>query len=293
MNLPEALLPVLLRAVRANRPYVSAAGALDEIRAQQLRPASFGPPKRLRRDVAVTVRREGGTPVYTVTPVASRPSGHVVYAHGGSWVHDIVRQHWALVAQIAAEASTTVTVPVYDLLPHGDAARANALVVDLVEAVTEHDEVRLAGDSAGGQIALSAALSLRDRGHTGVRTVLISPALDLGLTNPRIPAVQPDDPWLGVEGGRVLGRAWAGHLPLSDPVVSPLLGDLRGLGPMLLLTGTHDILNPDAHLLVAKARAAGVEVILVERPGALHVFPLLPVRAAAAARARIVEALRA
>lgn len=293
MIVPEGAFPVLLRATRANEPYVSAQGAEDRIRERELRPAAFHPPKNLRRDVAVTVRREGATTVYTVTPTSPGPRGHVIYAHGGGWVHEIRRQHWALIAQIAAEANTTVTVPIYDLLPHGDAEATNALVVGLFQAAeAEHGEVRLAGDSAGGQIALSAALTLRDLGHEGVRTVLISPALDLTLSHPEIPAVLPHDPWLGIDGTRLLARRWAGDLPLTDPRVSPLAGDLRGLGPMLVLTGTHDILSPDARLLVSKATESAVEATVLERQGGVHVFPLLPTRVGAAARARIVDAVR-
>jgi acetyl esterase/lipase len=290
---PEAVVRAFLRASRANRPYVSAAGAEAAIRAQGRHPASYHPPRRLRSDVTVTLRHEGSTPVYTVTPTASAPVGHVVYVHGGGWIHEVSPQHWRLAAQIAAEANTTVTVPVYDLLPVGDAATAHDLVVRLVEATGDPGAVRLAGDSAGGQIALSAALTLRDRGHGGVRTVLIAPALDLSLSNPDVPRVLPSDPWLGIDGIRVLGERWAGDLPITDPRVSPLAGDLAGLGPMLLFSGTRDVLNPDARLLAAEARAAGVDVTFVERPGSIHVHPLLPTRQGAAARARIVAALRA
>jgi len=292
--LPEQLVPVLLRATRRNRPFVSAAAAEAEVRGQALRPASSAPPERLRRDVAIAVRREGSRPVYTVTPKDTEPTGHVIYTHGGGWVHEISRQHWALVAQIAAEANTTVTVPIWELLPYGTAESACGLVVRLFEAAAEQgDDVRLAGDSAGGQITLSAAQALRDRGHEDVRTVLVSPAADLTLSNPRIPGVAPTDPWLGVDGTRVLAAHWAGSLALTDPRVSPLDGDFAGLGPMLLLTGTRDVRNPDAHLVVDQARAAGVDVTLLERRGAVHVFPLLPTRSGAAARARIVTALRA
>ena len=153
--------------------------------------------------------------------------------------------------------------------------------------------MRLAGDSAGGQIALSGALTLRDRAHEKVRTVLLSPVVDLTLSNPEIARVAPTDPWLAVEGLRLYATRWAGDLPITDPRVSPLNGDFSGLGPMLLLTGTRDILNPDAHRVANKARAAGVNVTMIERRQAVHVFPLLPTRPAAAARARIVQALRA
>lgn len=293
MYLPEAIFPALLRLTHANRPFRTAQGAQDAIRERALRPAAYGPPARVRSDVSITVDRDGATPVYTVSPASGDSSGHVIYAHGGGWINTIRSQHWALIFQIAAEAQVTVTVPIWRLLPYGDAREANALMLRLHAALRRSGPfVHLAGDSAGGQIALSAALALRDAGIAGIRTVLIAPALDLTISNPRIPDVLPSDPWLGVDGCRVLAEKWAGDLPLTDPVVSPLFGDLHDLGPLLIASGTRDILNPDAHLLVDKARAAGVEVTVLERAGAVHDFPLLPTRVGAAARSRIVAALR-
>lgn len=212
--------------------------------------------------------------MYTVTPSRQPPLRDVVYVHGGGWVHEIAPQHWALIAQLAAEARATVTVPIYRLLPDGNARQAHDLVIDVARRVIDRrGRVHLAGDSAGGQIALSVAQTLRGQGVRSLRTVLVSPALDLGFSNPRIPEVQPSDPWLGRDGGRVLGHLWADGLSIDDPDVSPLSGSFHGLGPMLVHTGTHDVLNPDAHLLVEAARAAGVDVTLRELPGALHVFP--------------------
>jgi acetyl esterase/lipase len=94
-----------------------------------------------------------------------------------------------------------------------------------------------------------------------------------------------------VPGGRVLADLWRGDLDLLDPLVSPLAGDLAGLGPITLFSGTRDVLNPDAHLLVEKARAAGIELDFHEGVGDVHVYPLLPIRSGRDARAVIVEAL--
>lgn len=294
-TVPGRFLPLYLRLTRTNRRYVTARGAERHLRQRVLRPPAYGPPRRLRADVSVRVERWRGRPVYTLAPATGRASGGTVYVHGGAWVNEIVPQHWQLAARIAARARTRVVVPIYPLVPHGTAGHVVPAMAELVLAVRErYGRVCLAGDSAGGQIALSAAVLLRD-GHGTVlpRTVLVSPALDLSFGHPGIDAVQPHDPWLAREGLRVFADLWRGDLGLTDPRVSPLAADLRGLGPLTVFSGTRDILNPDARLLVRKAVAAGVDVEYHERPGAVHVFPLTPTREGAAARGVVVDRLRA
>ncbi|MEO7146379.1 MAG: alpha/beta hydrolase [Terrimesophilobacter sp.] len=292
VSVPSGIVPLFLRATRRNKAYVSAEAAHALVTKFAMNPRPFGPPKRLRSDVHVEVRHDDSWPVYILTPTKSAPVGSVVYLHGGGWVNEIVSQHWHLAAQIAADASTVVTVPIYPLIPFGTAEDATNGVVAIAEANrAAYGSVVLAGDSAGGQIALSAAMALRDLGVTLPATVLISPALDLSLSNPRIPEIQPSDPWLGVPGGLVLGDYWRGERELRDPVVSPLFGNFEGLGPLTVYSGTHDILNPDARLLVAKAEGAGVAVDYTEMPGQLHDYPLFPTAVAASARRHIVASI--
>lgn len=286
--LPNWAVPALLKVMRANRAFVTTAGAEQRIAEREIRPRSFAPP-RLRPDVRVSVDRRTGWPVYTVAPATATPVGSVVYAHGGGWVNEIAGPHWRLIADIAADARTTVIVPIYPLIPFGTALEVRDGVVELaMQAARDHGSVVLAGDSAGGQIVLSAAFELRDRGVVSPRTIVMSPALDLTWSNPRIPDVQPSDPWLAVPGGKVLAEAWRGDLPLKDPAVSPLFGDFSDLGPLDVYTGVRDVLNPDAHVLVERAAAAGVDVTLHERAGQVHVYPLLPTSIGRDARAEIV-----
>ncbi len=291
-SVPSAIVPLIIRATRRNKTYLSEENALKHVRERALNPSTFGPPARLRPDVRIDVHHDNGWPVYTLTPTTSTPAGSTIYLHGGGWVNEIATQHWHLAAQIAAEASAAVTVPIYPLVPFGTSEEVTHRVVAMAEAhIASYGSVALAGDSAGGQIALCAAMALREKGVTLPATVLISPAVDLTFTNPRIPEVQPSDPWLAVPGGQVLAKLWCGERELTDPVVSPLFGGFTGLGPLRVFSGTRDILNPDARLLAAKAEASGVEVRYTEVTGQLHVYPLLPTAVGAAARRDIVASL--
>jgi acetyl esterase/lipase len=283
----------LLRATHANATFVDPSKARERIEERRIRPASFAPPKKLP-GVSIRLDRPDGWPVYTVTPESGAPVGAVVYAHGGAWVNEIVSQHWKLVAQLARDAGVAVVVPIYPLVPFGTAAEVVARFVDISRrARDEFGTTVIGGDSAGGQIALSATLILRDdHGITPERVLLISPALDLGFDNPDIPIVQPDDPWLAKPGGIVFADAWRGELPVDDPRVSPLFGDHRGLGPITLFSGTHDILNPDARRFAALLRAADVDLSYFEGARQVHVYPLLPTPEGAAARRSIVEQVR-
>lgn len=289
---PDPFVPVVLRLLRANRAFVTADGARTRIRERELRPQPYGPPSRLRPGVRVDVEHVDGWPVYTIRPKNVR--GATVYVHGGGWVNEIASQHWHLAARIADEASMAVTVPIYPLIPFGTARDARDGVLALVHrSIERYGTTCLAGDSAGGQIALSTALALREQGVSLAQTVLISPALDLSWSNPRIPEVQPTDPWLATPGGKVLAERWRGDLDLLDPAVSPLFGEFAGLGPLTVFTGTRDVLNPDTHVLADAATAAGVPFELIEAVGQVHVYPLLPTRAGIAAQGALVATLRA
>jgi acetyl esterase/lipase len=284
-------LPAVIHLTRG-RTYRSAQSARDHIDQRVLRPQSFGPPPGLRSDVVLHMEQRSGWPIYTLTSKASQtPRRTVVYLHGGAWVNEITSQHWQLAAQIVADARVQVVVPIYPLVPFTTAAEVVPTIAELAaEKVAPDHSVCLAGDSAGGQMALSAAVMLRDEHRLVLpQTVLISPVLDVSLSNPLIDAVR--DPWLTRVGLREFARRWCGDLPMTDPMVSPLNADLSGLGPLTVFSGTRDILNPDARLLVEKAAAAGMEIDYHEQPGLVHVYPLTPTPEGRAARAIIAESL--
>jgi acetyl esterase/lipase len=247
------------------------------------------PPRALTRRHEVNHSRTHGFDVYTVR---SRPAGSgaaVIYLHGGAYTSEIVKQHWALVGHLAARTGHDVHVPIYGLSPAHDGRQALEFVTRTVaDATRQGRRCHLAGDSSGGGLALLAAQAVGGQAGGVAGLTLIAPWLDLSVSNPAIDDVEPHDPWLARPGLRVLAAAWAGGLPLRDPRLSPLFGDLAGLPPLQVLVGTRDITLPDCRALRDRL-PAGVPLSYHEEPGALHNYPLLPVPEARAGRRMIVD----
>lgn len=282
----------LLMRVTRKRRFAREDGAADLLGRPKGDPT---PPRRLRGSADVTTEVVQGRDVHVVrrpsAPAGTRPV--VVYLHGGAYVNEVVRQHWDFVADLATGLDVEVWVPIYGLAPQHDAAGARALVAELLARLrSEGRACWLAGDSAGAALALVAAQQqLGEPGSTLRGLTLMAPWLDLSMVNPELDAAERDDPWLARAALREVARTWAGGTPLDDGSVSPLFGPVEGLPPTHLLVGTRDLTHPDCRLLAQRLREAGVETTYDEQPGAIHVYPLLPVpegrRAAEAIRHRI------
>lgn len=260
----------------------------DTIRNAHLYPAPYAPPANL--GVSISRVDYDSWPVYRISKSADATNA-IVYVHGGAWFREMQPRHWKFVASIALSTGYDVYIPIYPLLPR-PCANAKSVVMEvarLFEIVASTvPNVTLMGDSAGGTIALAVSLHLlakAKRSSPIQSLVLIAPVLDLNLSHPEIPKVEPNDPWLNTPGLGYAAHKWAGDLSLDDPLVSPLFGDFSKLPPTLLLCGTDDILVVDARRMAAKisgqhhshclpgsARIGTFEYIEKERM--IHVYPI-------------------
>jgi len=260
-------------------------------------PPTYAPPTRLSLRVNVVAGiTPDGWPVYEMARRDGRTSGHLVFLHGGAYFRELRTWHWWFVERLVRQTALTVLVPIYPLAPVGTADVVVPAVVGLLRDVLRFPgrPVFLAGDSAGAGMALAVAQDLaRSDARALAGLVLISPWVDVSCDDPGIAARAHLDPWLQAPGLREAGDAYRGGLPADHPWVSPILGHLSDLPPMLIISGTHDILNADAHRLVDGVVMASGDVELVEGPGLIHDYPLLPTPEGRAARARIADWLRA
>ncbi|MGY1745363.1 alpha/beta hydrolase fold domain-containing protein [Blastococcus sp. SYSU D00695] len=193
-----------------------------------------------------------------------------------------------------ADAGVRVEVPHYGLAPQHTARDAYPFVTAVYRQLLDEvdaDAVTLAGDSAGGGLALGLGQALLGAGLPQPRRlVLLSPWLDLTLSHPDLPAAERRDPWLATAGLRVAAAAWAGGEDPAGPRLSPGNGPLAGLAPVHVYVGTRELCLPDALDLRDRARAEGAAVRLTVCEGAVHVYPLVPApEGRAAARAVVRE----
>jgi len=215
----------------------------------------------------VTLRDEtlSGIPARTFVPKDARDRGVVLFFHGGSYIYGSARTtHGELMAEIAIASRTKVVGLDYRLAPeHPYPAQledALAAVDALVSSGTPLETIVLAGDSAGGNLALVTAIALRDRGGARPRAmVLLSPWGDLEMPGASYQENERYD--FGTREVLVRhARAFAGDVPLGDPRVSPIHAELGGLPPALVEVGECEIPRDDIVQLADALEAAGTKV---------------------------------
>jgi monoterpene epsilon-lactone hydrolase len=157
-------------------------------------------------------------------------------------------------------------------------------------------DIIIGGDSAGGGLALSMLLALREaKAEMPRAAVLMAPWTDLTVSSPSYEDLRHRDPIITRENLREAGVWYAGRRDPADPMASPLFADLTGLPPLLIHAGGDEVMLDDSRRFAERAEAAGVTVTCKVWPGLWHVFqsavPQVP--EAATAMAEIGDFVRA
>ena len=250
---------------------------LDQWAAHPRKPYAGRPPALVRRKIEVTRSDIDGWPVYEVIPrlpEGEAANGHLIFLHGGGYVLDLLPMHWLFIAKVARDLRRTVTVPIYPLTPEHTYRDVYPLLLSVYRRVLDtHDakSVAFMGESAGGGLALGLCHAARDAGLPQPRSiVLLSPWLHAGLPSPEVAEIAKIDPILSLDRMREAAEWYAGGDPLDNPLLSPSIGPLDGLPHIAVVTGTHDLLNPDARAFRRRTLAEGIEIGWYEQDGGIH-----------------------
>ena len=244
----------------------------------------------------ITVREERLEPLQAfIYNDQEHPAQTVFYFHGGAYINQPNPQQLTMAARTAKETGCEVVLVVYPKEPVYDCETAYERCLDYYRSYLEQNDcgkIVFMGDSAGGGLALGLAEALRDEGDTlPEELILISPWVDLTMSNAEMKDYVKHDPMLGIDGLRRMGEVWANGLELTDPKVSPIYGDLSGLPTATIITGNWEILYPDTMLLAEKLAAAGTDCDVTVGDHMIHCFPICPIPEAKAAQAIIWAAI--
>lgn len=198
----------------------------------------------------------------------------VLYLHGGAYIIGSSATHRGISGHLAKATGSTVIVPDYRLAPEHPfpAGLDDALATyqALLDEGYPAGQIAIAGDSAGGGLAIALAMRLRDEQlpSPGSLTVF-SPWTDLTHTALYDPECEPVLQTAWIEKA---ARLYCGSYSKTTPYISPVYGDLSGLPPLLIQVGSQEILLNDAQRLADRANNDDVETTLEIYNSLWHVF---------------------
>jgi acetyl esterase/lipase len=213
-----------------------------------------------------------------VEPEDGPRGGTILYFHGGSFVLGSPETAMSLTGNLVARTGLRAYSVDYRLAPEHPFPAAIQDAVAAYRALLEGGEdpasIAFAGDSAGGGLAVTACLAARAAGlPLPAAIVAFSPGLDATRTGESMTTKADSDPLLSREALEHTGAMYrAGQDPRQELLSPAVLADLTGFPPMLLQAGTNEMLLDDSTRLAARARDAGVDVLLDVTADVPHVF---------------------
>ena len=274
----------VIRRLLAARPRPSDLGErrkrLDALGAQYPLPA----------DVEVEpVDANGVNAEWTSTPGAD-PTRAIMFLHGGGYISGSLDSHRHMIAQAGREARARTLALDYRLAPeHPFPAALDDAIAGyrfLLSKGFEPGRIAIAGESAGGGLAVATLVSLREAGVALPACCwLSSPWTDLEVTGESMTSRASIDPLIQKDYLLELAKAYLGDTDPRTPLASPLYADLAGLPPMLVQVGSAETLLDDAVRIARVAGAADVRVTLEIWPDMIHAWHLFHPQVAAGRRA--------
>ena len=272
-SLPAKFIKQLLNL----KPHSWAGVSMAKQRTKQVQAEKFF---ALIRTTDTTPAKIQGITAEWISPLAHTETV-VLYLHGGAYVLGLTAVHRAYMSRFAAASRTKVLAIDYRLAPEHPfpAALEDTIAAYqwLIAEGTSPSQIVIAGDSAGGGLALAAIAALRDAGDPlPICAVCISPWVDLTMSCKSIHTNANTDPVLSKAALAPCADAYAGTFQKDHPLISPLFADLAGFPPLMIHVSIDEILHDEAIQLKEKAFSAGVDVDLKTWEGMFHVFQLVP-----------------
>jgi len=234
-------------------------------------------PARVPTGVTVNRSELGGIRTEILHAEGAPEGRAILYIHGGGWVAGAPVNHRAITGRLAKLVGATVYAPDYRLAPEHRFPEGLDDCVAVYRALLDKGfaprSIAIGGDSAGGNLTLATALKLKMLGlPQPAALVCLSPATALDAELPSHRGNIASDAMFAEGMHDTVRAAYLGGHDASDPLVSPLRGDVSGLPPTLIQCSGAEMLRDDGVEMAAKMKAAGVEATLEVWPRLPHVW---------------------
>jgi len=261
---------------RLQHAFAPQAGKID-IRKERSELDGLGAMFKVPKGIKVVEVSAGGVPAEWLIPTGITNEKVVLYLHGGSYVAGSINSHRSLAANIAIASKARALIIDYRLAPeHPHPAAVEDAMAAYRWLIGNHIDPRhlaVAGDSAGGGLAVALLVNLRD-GNLPLPAAgaCLSPWTDLAFTGESWQSKAAVDLIIYAHKEREFARMYLGGKEPQVPLASPLYADLKGLPPLLVQVGTHEVLLSDSRTLVDRAQQAGVNAVIDEWEKMQHVW---------------------
>ena len=207
-------------------------------------------PKAIKKSYKTESFVSQGKNVVTFEKEEKVSSQHIVFLHGGAYIFEIAGAHWSLVQEIVKRTSVRMSVVDYPLGPESKYQDTFNMLGDSYDTLVNKypdDDFIFMGDSAGGGLALAfnQKLIVEQYKKLPIKLILLSPWIDLTMSNPEISKYIKDDLILSLTMLKNGAEMYAGSAELKNPLLSPINGSMKGLPETLVFYGTNEVLYPD------------------------------------------------
>ena len=272
MSLRAKIVGAVIR--RSMKKRLASFNDADEVRGLTNTPSSAPP-----SDIGVQAVDAAGVAAEWIESRDAKTHKVILYLHGGGYVFGGLDSHREIAWRLAKQTGQRVLLLDYRLAPEhhfpAPVDDAYAAYCWLLGEGYNAENLIVAGDSAGGGLAVALALKLKDEGvQLASALVLMSPWADLTLSGATIDANDATDVMLSRGALQRFADIYLGDQDAAHPYASPLFGDLSDLPRTYVIVGDGEVLRSDSDRLAEGIEAAGGVVSLKVWPGMMHVFPV-------------------
>ncbi len=220
-----------------------------------------------------------GVPGEMVTADGSSSESVTLYLHGGGYVIGSPKTHRELARRLSVETGGSILVIDYRLAPENPFPAAVEDAVSsyqwMLERGLDPSALSIAGDSAGGGLAVATLVSLKDQGIPLPSCgVALSPWVDMEVTGESMTTRADVDPMVQRDGLMTMAQTYLNGSDPRSPLAAPIYADLTGLPPLLIQVGTRETLYDDAIRLACHAIESGLRVTFEPWDEMIHVWQL-------------------